>query len=97
MAHENNSWCAPVGIAWQRVRNERPDIDLYVDDQHHPDAAGSYLAANVILTTIIQKSYESEFFHTLPEETARYLQNVAQETVLDNLELIGIGTQQDNP
>ena len=91
MAHENNSWCAPVGIAWQRVRNERPDIDLYVDDQHHPGAA------NVILTTIIQKSYESEFFHTLPEETARYLQNVAQETVLDNLELIGIGTQQDNP
>ncbi|WP_289857113.1 DUF4886 domain-containing protein [uncultured Muribaculum sp.] len=97
MTHENNSWCAPVGIAWQRVRNERPDIDLYVADQHHPSVAGSYLAANVILTTIIQKSYESEFFHTLPEETARYLQKVAQETVLDNLELIGIGTQQDNP
>ena len=25
MAYDNDAWCAPVGMAWRRVRAERPD------------------------------------------------------------------------
>jgi hypothetical protein len=39
---------APVGIAWQRVRRERPDLELYDADGRHPGPAGSYLAACTI-------------------------------------------------
>jgi hypothetical protein len=52
--------------------------------------AGSYLAANVIYTTIIQQGYQSEFSSTLDTELAEYLQQMAQRTVLDNLRLINI-------
>ena len=36
---------APVGLAWQRVRSDRPDLPLYFDDQSHPTPAGTSLAA----------------------------------------------------
>ena len=38
---------APVGLAFARVKDERPDIELYLDDGSHPAPAGSYLAACV--------------------------------------------------
>lgn len=44
--------CIPVGVAWSRVRTERPDIELYAADGSHPSYAGSYLAAAVICTTL---------------------------------------------
>ncbi len=90
MAHDNHGLCAPVGMAWERVRTERPEIDLYVADHHHPSLAGSYLAANVILTTILNRPYTSQFYGGLPAETAEYLQRVAQETVFANRQLIGL-------
>ena len=43
---------APVGRAWQKVRAERPDIVLYRPDGSHPDVAGTYLAACVLLAEI---------------------------------------------
>jgi hypothetical protein len=52
--------------------------------------AGSYLAANVIFTTIIQSGYQSKFNSTLSPELAEYLQQTAQRTVLDNLTLINV-------
>ena len=32
MAYDNDAWCAPVGMAWRRVRAERPDYVLYAQD-----------------------------------------------------------------
>jgi hypothetical protein len=90
MAYDNNAWCAPVGMAWQKVRTERPNLQLYMADRSHPSLAGSYLAANVIYTTIIQSGYQSQFNSTLDPELAEYLQQMAQRTVLDNLTLINI-------
>lgn len=91
MAYENDGICAPVGIAWQRVVHERPDIELYsLKDRHHPSKEGSYLAACTILATILGNSFESDYYAGLPEATARYLQKIAGETVKDNLSLIGI-------
>lgn len=35
----------PVGLVWQRVRAERPDLELYHTDGKHAGPLGAYLAA----------------------------------------------------
>ena len=47
---------APVGLAWARVRSERPDVALFISDGSHPSAAGSYLAACVFYSQITGRS-----------------------------------------
>lgn len=90
MTYDNDAWCAPVGLAWRQVRAEHPDWDLYRKDNFHPSPIGSYLAANVIFTTIFRKPYQTEVRAKLPREQAEYLQHLAQQTVLDNLVLLNI-------
>lgn len=90
MAYDNDARCAPVGMAWQRVRRERPDLVLYQPDCYHPSRAGSYLIANVIFATIFPHHYQTGFDAGLPSAEAEYLQQVAQQTVLQNLRLLNI-------
>lgn len=90
MTHDNNAWCAPVGMAWKTVRSEKPALRLYKQDCYHPSVAGSYLSANVIFTTIYQKQYQSDYNADLDPEVAEYLQHVAQNTVLTNKKLLNI-------
>ena len=49
---------APVGLAWARVRKERPDLGLYQSDGSHPSELGSYLAACVIYSQLTGRSAE---------------------------------------
>lgn len=88
MAYDNDALCAPVGMAWKRVRGERPDIVLYNNDAYHPSRIGSYLAANVIYTAMFPKRYQSGYRAGLSGSLSEYLQQVAQSTVLDNLTLL---------
>jgi hypothetical protein len=90
MAYMNRAWCAPVGMAWQRVRKERPGYILYTPDRSHPSVLGSYLAANVIFTVIYQRRYQTDFTMGIPPEQAEYIQQTAQQTVFENLELLNI-------
>lgn len=90
MAYRNNAWCAPVGMAWQRVRNERPDYVLYAPDRSHPSPLGSYLASNVIFTTIYRQPYQTKEIMDFSPEQAEYIQQVAQQTVLGNLKLLNM-------
>lgn len=90
MAYQHKAWCAPVGMAWQCVRKERPDYILYTSDGSHPSPLGSYLAANVIFTTIYQQPYQTAFVNGLPQEQAEYIQQIAQKTVFQNLKLLNI-------
>lgn len=90
MAHDNGAWCAPVGMAWQTVRKEHPEYVLYAPDCFHPSPVGSYLAANVIFTTIWQRPYQTGVCCGLPEEQAEILQQTAQKTVLENMPLLNI-------
>ena len=71
MAYDNGAWCAPVGMAWRAVRSERPDCILYRPDCYHPAVPGSYLAANVIFTTILQRPYQTAFTAELPGRAGR--------------------------
>ena len=73
MAYDNDAWCAPVGMAWRRVRAERPDYVLYAQDCFHPGPLGSYLAANVIFTTIYGKPYQTACTLDFPAEQAEYI------------------------
>ena len=90
MAYKNQSWCAPVGMAWKKVRDEHPEIQLYEDDCTHPSIYGSYLAANVIFTVICQRQYQTGVKCGIADEQAELLQQTAQHTVLENLRLINI-------
>ena len=90
MAYQNNAWCAPVGMAWQQMRRERPYVPIYNADASHPSAIGSYLAANVIYATILQKPYTSNYIADIDPELAEYIQQLAQNTVLNNLRLQNI-------
>ena len=90
MAHANHAICAPVGMAWQRVRSEKPDLTLYDPDGSHPSKAGTYLAANVFFGIICGEPYQTSYSAGLNEETAAYLQRIAHETVFGNKELINL-------
>ncbi len=90
MAQDNGAMCAPVGMAWKRVREERPCNTLYWPDRSHPSRLGTYLAANVIYTTMLGKPYQSTWTDNLDPELAEYIQQVAQQTVFDNKDLLNI-------
>ncbi len=90
MAFTNLGRVSPVGVAWKRVREEYPEIDLYTPDESHPSYAGSYLAASVFYCSIFQKSCEpSDYIGSLDSTTAGRLRTIASETVLDSLGLWG--------
>lgn len=90
MTHRNNAWCAPVGWAWRTIRQQHPDYQLYTADCLHPSLLGSYLAANVIFTTIFQKPYQTDVTRDLPAQQAEIIQQTAQQTVLQNLPMLNI-------
>ena len=84
MTQENRALLAPVGYAWEQVRQQNPQIALYGDDTH-PNLTGSYLIACVFFATFFQESAQG-----LPapaqigDVTAGYLQAVVDEVVLKN-------------
>lgn len=71
------------GPAWQIVRHERSDIELYTKDGSHPSYAGSYLAAAVSYLTLYKEPFgEHTTNGLLDAETAAYLRSVAERVVL---------------
>ena len=93
MTTENEAECAPVGMAWKKVREDFPAIELYQADESHPSLEGSYLAACVFYTSIFHKStVGNSFISTLDSTTAFRLQTIASATVLDSLEVWQIDT-----
>lgn len=89
MAYENGGLCAPVGMAWRKVRSERPDIDLYEPDHFHPSLAGSWLAANALTATMLGRTFEPATLPSLDSADARYLSMAAMQAVreMGNLSL----------
>ena len=73
---------SPIGPAWNIVRRERPDIELYRPDNYHPSANGAYLQAVVAYMLIFNKPFENPLNLELEAETAAYLRSVAERVVL---------------
>ena len=82
MAKELGVGLSPVGVAWEIVRRERPDINLYVKDGSHPSDAGSYLAAAVGYLTLFKEPFKADTPIRLDPEVAKYLRSVAERVVL---------------
>ena len=82
MAQKLGMELSPVGIAWEIVRRERPDIELYVKDGSHPSDAGSYLAAAVGYLTLFKEPFKADTPIRLKPEVAKYLRSVAERVVL---------------
>ena len=72
---------APVGLAWKKAKEIRPDLDMYDSDREHPSLYGTYLGVCVIYSTIFEKSPIGHPY--LPadggvfKEEAVFLQNLA--------------------
>jgi len=76
----------PVGLAFARAYEERPDIELHVEDASHPNLAGSYLAAATALATLYGVSpvgLSYDYNGRLDAETAAFLQEIAEQTVAE--------------
>ena len=83
MAQKLGMELSPVGVAWEIVRRERPDIELYVKDGSHPSDAGSYLAAAVGYLTLFKEPFKADTPIRLKPEVAKYLRSVAERVVLN--------------
>lgn len=55
-AKDAGAQVAPVGIAWEQVREQQPLLELFYADGSHPSAAGTYLAACTFYAAIFHRS-----------------------------------------
>lgn len=97
LANDLGGIVSPVGIAWKRVRDEKPWLNMYDADGYHPSSIGSYLAACVFFTTIFEESpLGLDYNAGVPDSTCEYLQGVAADVVLDSLVTWNIGEANPN-
>ncbi|MCO5251808.1 MAG: hypothetical protein M9949_10365 [Candidatus Kapabacteria bacterium] len=81
IADELGCEVVPVGLVWNKVRNERPDLDLYTDFKH-PNNVGGYLSACVFYSFLTDlNANESSYTMGIDPEIADYIQNIAFDTV----------------
>jgi|KBSSwiStaDraftv2_1062776.scaffolds.fasta_scaffold36110_1 hypothetical protein len=74
---------APVGLAWERVTRERPDLNLFKEDFEHPNIHGTYLATAVVYATVFRRN-PAELSYVpsgITPEAAAFLRKIAWETV----------------
>jgi hypothetical protein len=73
---------APVGLAWASALRDRPGLDLWKRDGHHPNRAGPYLAACVFYRELTGRdATNSSFPGGLAKDDARFLQLIAGDVV----------------
>ena len=78
-----NAQVSPIAKAFEIVRRERPDINLYHTDKHHQSMLGSYLKSCVNYLLIFGEPFgDSPADCLVDPETAAYLRSVAERTVL---------------
>jgi len=76
-----NEIVAPVSRAWNRVTDEEPSIDLFLDG-YHPSSSGTYLSAAVVFSQVFRMSpVDLQYDGGLSTLNAEYLRTVAYETV----------------
>lgn len=84
LGQELGAQVVPVGLAFARVTEERPDIGLRITDGKHPTLAGTYLAACTFYAALFGQSPQGlSYSADLDAEVAAYLQAVAWQTLLN--------------
>lgn len=85
VGNEIGALVIPVGLAFEEAYRRRPGIKLHKEyDGSHPELIGTYLAACTVYASIYGKSpvgNRYDYFGKIDPETARFLQQVAEDTV----------------
>ena len=72
----------PVGLAFERAIQQRPDLKLRIADRKHPTLAGTYLAACTFYAALHQQNPEGlSYTAGLDPDDAAFLQRAAWDTV----------------
>src|SRR3977135_2106605 len=78
----NDALVIPAGLAFARAVSKQPELNLYATDKRHPSLAGTYLASCVVFAALPGTSPAGTGYPAgIDEPTARFLQNIAWETV----------------
>ena len=85
VGNELNALVLPVGLAFERAYEQRPEIELHKTfDGTHPSMLGTYLAACVVFQSVYGIStvgMNYDYFGAVDKENATFLRAVADETV----------------
>jgi hypothetical protein len=85
--NDNNTLVIPVGLAFEKAYQLRPDIELHKSfDGTHPSLLGTYLAASVVFASIFRTSpigLEYNYFDEISDKDRGFLQRVATVTVAE--------------
>jgi hypothetical protein len=74
----------PVGMVWRNVIKANPKLNLYKEDNEHPNKIGSYLSACTFFSAIFKESPEGAVTSTISAEHAKIVQVAAFKYVLTN-------------
>ena len=82
--NDDGVFVVPVGLAFARSIERRPELNLYAPDKRHPSMAGTYLAASTLYAALLKRSPTGlKYTAGLDDATAQHLQIVAWDTVQD--------------
>lgn len=95
LGKETGAIVVPVGLAWEKARQLRPDLPLYDPDGSHPSPLGTYLTACVFFQVLTgespiglpqrlattDKNEEKLYLNIQSEAAALFCQKVAAEVV----------------
>lgn len=88
MAVANDAILSPVGAVFKHMRGFAPSVDLYMGDEMHPSAAGSYAAALTFYTIFFRRDPMSiTFDYSVPPSDAAMIRQSVFLTVYKNLPL----------
>jgi len=83
IARKADLWLSPIGVGFNTVRDERPDINLFEPDAKHQSAMGSYLKCCINYLVLTGKPFTGDVATCgVDPEIAAYLRTVAEKTVL---------------
>lgn len=86
MATSNESLISPVGKVWRTIRQQYPNLELYISDESHPSYLGSMAAAYTFYTIIFKKDPTLIPFNgNLSASDANILKNVVKNVVFNNM------------
>lgn len=92
MADDNNALVSPVSVVWRYIRNNHPEVDLYVNDGSHPSLEGSYAAACTFYTIFFKKDPTLITFHSgLPDDIANTIKAATKVIVFNDLSAWNVG------
>jgi hypothetical protein len=85
MSKSLNAQLAPAGILWKIIMQKDSGLELYADDNYHPNITGSYISACTIFATIFHKKMIGAFYPVdIPKKTAVFIQNIVSEVMFNS-------------